>query len=62
MELLAQVHAEIRLPAFAIGGVNETNLQQVLASGFRRIAVSGAVTAASDPAAAARRLLAMLGN
>ncbi len=62
VDLLAQVHAEIRLPAFAIGGVNETNLQQVLASGFRRIAVSGAVTAASDPAAAARRLLAMLGN
>jgi thiamine-phosphate pyrophosphorylase len=59
-ELLAAVAAEIRLPAFAIGGVTADNLPEVLAAGFDRVAVSGAVTGARDPAAAARRLVEML--
>jgi thiamine-phosphate pyrophosphorylase len=59
-ELLRAVAAEIRLPAFAIGGITADNLHQVLAAGFTRIAVSGAVTAADDPAEAACRLLALL--
>jgi thiamine-phosphate pyrophosphorylase len=60
VELLRAVSAEIRLPAFAIGGITIENLPQVLAAGFTRIAVSGAVTGAADPAAAAKRLLATL--
>jgi thiamine-phosphate pyrophosphorylase len=60
VELLRAVAAEIRLPAFAIGGICAGNVDQVLAAGFRRIAVSGAVTRASDPIAAARELLARL--
>ena len=56
--LLRAVAAEIRLPAFAIGGISRENLPQVLATGLRRIAVSGAVTTAGDPAAAVRELLA----
>lgn len=59
-ELLRTVNAEIRLPAFAIGGITADNLAQVLATGFSRVAVSGAVTAAANPAAAARQLLEML--
>jgi thiamine-phosphate pyrophosphorylase len=59
-ELLRAVQAEIRLPAFAIGGITADNLPQVLAAGLTRIAVSGAVTSAASPAAAARRLLEML--
>lgn len=58
--LLAEVAAEIRLPAFAIGGVTLGNLPQVTAAGFKRIAVSGAVTNAPDPASACRELLAAL--
>ena len=58
--LLKTVAAEIRLPAFAIGGITAENLDEVLAAGFRRIAVGGAITAAADPAAAARELLAAL--
>jgi thiamine-phosphate pyrophosphorylase len=61
-ELLASVQAEIRLPAFAIGGITAENLPQVLATGCTRIAVSGAVTGSSDPAASARQLLTRLGG
>ncbi len=60
VELLRAVAGEIRLPAFAIGGITLANLPEVLSTGLRRIAVSGAVTAADDPAAAARELLAAL--
>lgn len=61
LEFLRQVAAEIRLPAFAIGGINESNLDSVLATGMRRVAVAAAVVEAPDPAAAARRMLAKLG-
>jgi len=59
-ELLRAVAAEIRLPAFAIGGICRANLDEVLAAGFTRIAVSEAVASAEDPAAAVRELLAAL--
>jgi len=57
LDLLRQVAAEIRLPAFAIGGITAENLPEVLAAGMTRVAVSGAITAAADPAGAARVLL-----
>jgi thiamine-phosphate pyrophosphorylase len=60
VELLRAVAAEIRLPAFAIGGIDRQNLGEVLAAGFTRIAVSGAVTAAADPVQAAKELLERL--
>ena len=53
---LDAVVSEIRLPAFAIGGIDTTNLPRVLGTGIRRIAVSGAVLGASDPGATARML------
>ncbi len=56
LPLLRAVAAEVRLPAFAIGGINANNLPEVLATGFRKIAVSGAVTKATDPVAATRKL------
>lgn len=43
-------------PWFAITGISADNLDQVLAAGARRIAVSHAITEAADPAAAARTL------
>ncbi|MBK8461358.1 MAG: thiamine phosphate synthase [Micropruina sp.] len=43
-------------PWFAVGGITETNLDQVLAAGARRIAVSRAITKAIDPGAAATSL------
>ena len=43
-------------PVFAIGGINIDNVDQVLDSGFRRIAVSGSVMMAENPGDAARAL------
>jgi thiamine-phosphate pyrophosphorylase len=60
VELLRAVAAEIRLPAFAIGGIDGENAADVLAAGFTRIAVSGAVTSAADPVQVARALAARL--
>ena len=43
-------------PWFAIGGIDATNLDQVLATGATRVVVVRALTEAPDPAAAARAL------
>lgn len=48
------------VPVFAIGGIDETNLPQVLAAGLRRVCVIRAIAGAPDPEQAARRLRAML--
>ncbi len=44
-------------PWFAIGGINEETLPEVVEAGARRIVVVRAVTEADDPGEAARRLL-----
>lgn len=60
--LLEQVAGEIKIPAFAIGGIDETNVQRVVDAGIRRIAVSGVIRDADDPVAEARRLHERLSN
>jgi thiamine-phosphate pyrophosphorylase len=60
LEFLRQVAAEITLPAFAIGGIRHDSLPDILATGFRRIAVSAAITRSSDPAESARRMRAAI--
>jgi thiamine-phosphate pyrophosphorylase len=47
-------------PWFAIGGIDESNLDQVLAAGATRIVVVRVLTEADDPGAAAARLAARL--
>ena len=47
--LLEQVNGEIRLPAFAIGGITLENLDEVLETGMQRIAVAGAVSSSDTP-------------
>ena len=53
LDFLRQVAAEIKLPAFAIGGIGLANVDQVLATGMSRVAISGA---ASDASALKRKL------
>jgi thiamine-phosphate pyrophosphorylase len=47
-------------PWFAIGGIDQANLGEVLAAGARRVVVVRAITEAVDPAAAAAALAARL--
>jgi thiamine-phosphate pyrophosphorylase len=54
LDFVRAVAAEITLPAFAIGGVTSSNLDDILAAGLSRIAVSGAILNSQDPAATCR--------
>jgi thiamine-phosphate pyrophosphorylase len=49
-------------PWFAIGGIDEARLPEVLAAGASRVVVVRAITEADDPRAAASRLAAALGR
>jgi thiamine-phosphate pyrophosphorylase len=60
LDYLREVSAEIRLPTFAIGGITAGNVRDVMEAGIGRVAVSGAVVDAVDPASAARELLGIL--
>lgn len=57
---LAAVAAAVALPVLAIGGVTVDRIPELLEAGAYGIAVVGAIAMASDPAAAARQLLANL--
>ena len=48
------------LPVFPIGGITPDNAGALVAAGADRLAVGGGVLAADDPAAAARRIRALL--
>ncbi len=58
--LLREVAAEIRLPAFAIGGITLENVEEVRGAGFGRVAVSSAVTGVENATEAAVRMKAAL--
>ena len=56
LEFVRAASAETTLPAFVLGGVTAANVEQVMAAGGRRVAVSAAVARAADPRAAAAAL------
>ncbi len=60
-ERLRDVKAAVSVPVVAIGGINGSNIDQVLAAGADAAAVISAVCSAGDPRAAAREL-ASFGN
>lgn len=59
---LAAVAAAVEVPVLGIAGVTANRVDDVLAAGAHGVAVSSAVTAADDPAAAVRRLLVAVGG
>jgi thiamine-phosphate pyrophosphorylase len=59
-KLLKQVADEISLPAFAIGGITLENLPEVLATGIKDVAVSGAIAKAEMPGEVAGEFVARL--
>lgn len=56
LDFVRRVAEEIKLPAFAIGGIDAGNVEQVVIAGLSRIAVGAAITTAADPAAATAEL------
>lgn len=60
LSFVRHVASHVRLPAFCIGGIDSSNLDQVIAAGGYRIAVASALTKAREPYSVARTLRAML--
>jgi len=61
LEYVRHAAAHARVPWFAIGGIDETNVAGVVAAGAQRVAVVRAVGDAEDPERAASALRAALG-
>jgi len=53
---IREVKIAVSVPVCAIGGINESNIDQVIAAGADMVAVISAVCSAPDPRDAARRL------
>jgi thiamine-phosphate pyrophosphorylase len=60
LDALRAVRAAVKAPILAIGGIKQTNLDQVLTAGADGIAVISAIISADDPALATQHLLAAL--
>jgi thiamine-phosphate pyrophosphorylase len=61
LELVRYAAEHARQPWFAIGGIDESNVAEVVVAGARRIAVVRAIGNADDPQRAASTLKASLG-
>lgn len=59
-EGVAALSKALAIPVFAIGGIDESNIEQLTALGIHRACVVRAVADAPEPEAAVRRLRAML--
>jgi thiamine-phosphate pyrophosphorylase len=57
---LAEVVRQVRVPAFAIGGIGPENIDSVIAAGAQRVAVSAAILGANDPGTATAKIRAAL--
>ena len=55
-EAIAKISPNLEVPFTVMGGINELNLDQVLANGARRVAMVTAITRAADIAARVRSL------
>ena len=60
LEYLQEVATEVTLPAFAIGGITEERLGDVLQTGVSRLAVSSALLTAANPQEVAERFAGIL--
>jgi thiamine-phosphate pyrophosphorylase len=60
LDFIREAVSETTLPAFAIGGIDESNVERVIMAGARRIAVSRVLCAAQSPGDVAIRLTALL--
>lgn len=56
LDVVRQVAQDVSIPAVAIAGITATNVDEVLKTGIRAIAVTAAICAADDPRKAAEEL------
>ena len=61
-EILKDARAILRIPIFPIGGINSSNLDQIISTGTKRIAVISAVFMAEDVKKATQEFLRRLGK
>jgi len=54
LKTAAGLKAKIKIPCFAIGGINQGNIEQITAVGISRVAVCRAILGADDPEQAAK--------
>lgn len=57
IEGLREIVTKVKIPVVAIGGINQSNLSQVLATGCRSIAMITAITEADDIEATTRQFI-----
>jgi thiamine-phosphate pyrophosphorylase len=60
LELIRYAAAQARVPFFAIGGIDPSNVEAVIDSGASQVAVVRALTESADPESTARELKATL--
>lgn len=56
LDLLRQASEQMTLPIVPIGGINASNVKQLVAAGAKRVAVCSAICSAADPRAAAEEI------
>ena len=61
LDLINKASKKIRVPFFAIGGINESNIGEVLTFGAKRVAVCRAVCEAGDISSVTKRFRSFLG-
>ncbi len=62
VEVLKEVVRKVDLPVIGIGGITVRNLQDVLQTGIRGVAVLSVVSGASDPLSVTRQLIQQMEN
>ncbi len=62
LKLLAEAAGNLSIPVFALGGINESNILQVLETGARGIGLISAIMAADQPRAAAANIVEILSH
>jgi thiamine-phosphate pyrophosphorylase len=60
LEFVRQVAGEIKLPWFAIGGIDEDNIERLIAAGATHVAVSSAICGSQQPGDVTANLRARL--
>ena len=61
VDLIRRIKKETRLPVVAIGGINETNVAEVVEAGADAVAVCSAILCSDDTKSAVEKLVSRLG-